>query len=74
MNSPHSSPTPALTAALTPALTAALRVPAVTAVFWIVKVLTTGVGETTSDFLVKTYSPVLMVLLAWQVFSGALAS
>lgn len=74
MNSPHSSPssalTPTRTSARTTALTAALRVPAVTAVFWIVKVLTTGVGETTSDFLVKTYSPVLMVLLAGIVFAG----
>jgi uncharacterized membrane-anchored protein len=66
MNSPHSSP--ASTRA--PALTPALRVPAVTAVFWIVKVLTTGVGETTSDFLVKTYSPVLMVLLAGVIFAA----
>lgn len=50
-------------------LTTALRVPAVTAAFWIVKVLTTGVGETTSDFLVRTYSPVLMVLLAFVLFA-----
>jgi uncharacterized membrane-anchored protein len=63
-NSPQSSPTSLI------APNAALRVPAVTAVFWIVKVLTTGVGETTSDFLVKTYNPVLMVLLAGVIFVG----
>jgi uncharacterized membrane-anchored protein len=30
----------------------------VTAVFWIVKILTTGMGETTSDYLVRTLGPV----------------
>jgi uncharacterized membrane-anchored protein len=35
------------------------KVPEVTAWFWIVKVLTTGVGETTSDYLAKTLGPVV---------------
>jgi uncharacterized membrane-anchored protein len=51
------------------------KVPEVTAVFWIAKVLTTGMGETTSDFLVKTINPViavgigglaLVLALVWQ--------
>src|SRR4051812_40517990 len=37
------------------------RVPEVTAMFWVVKVLTTGMGETTSDFLVKRFPPELVV-------------
>ncbi|MFD9635311.1 COG4705 family protein [Streptomyces violascens] len=34
------------------------KVPAVTALFWIVKVLTTGMGETASDYLGRTLGPV----------------
>lgn len=49
------------------------RVPAVTAAFWLVKVLTTGVGETSSDYLVKTYNPVVMVLLAAVAFAVCFA-
>lgn len=37
------------------------RVPEPDAAFWVVKVLTTGMGETTSDFLVKTFAPELVV-------------
>lgn len=33
------------------------KVPRVTAVFWIVKILTTGMGETTSDYLARTLGP-----------------
>jgi uncharacterized membrane-anchored protein len=36
-------------------------VPEPDAAFWVVKVLTTGMGETTSDFLVKTFAPELVV-------------
>lgn len=39
------------------------KVPEVTAYFWIIKILTTGMGETTSDFLVTHIDPVLGVLL-----------
>ncbi|WP_329459101.1 COG4705 family protein [Streptomyces sp. NBC_01497] len=39
--------------------TGAIKVPAVAAVFWVVKILTTGMGETTSDFLAKTLGPVV---------------
>ncbi|MGN6324549.1 COG4705 family protein [Pseudolysinimonas sp.] len=45
-----------------------LRVPELTALFWVVKLLTTGVGETASDFLVKTLDPVPVVLAAAVVF------
>lgn len=40
------------------------RVPDPTALFWALKLLTTGVGEVASDFLVKTFDPVPVVLLA----------
>ncbi len=39
------------------------KVPEVTAYFWILKVLTTGMGETTSDFLVTHIDPIIGVLL-----------
>ncbi len=40
------------------------KVPEVTALFWIVKVLSTGMGETTSDFFVRLIDPVLAVSIA----------
>ncbi len=40
------------------------RVPEPSASFWLVKILTTGMGETTSDFLVKTFAPELVVPVA----------
>ncbi|MEP6481469.1 MAG: hypothetical protein ABJA94_05610 [Rhodoglobus sp.] len=46
------------------------RVPEVTVAFWVLKLLTTGIGETTSDFFVKTFDPVPVVLLAAVVFIG----
>jgi uncharacterized membrane-anchored protein len=42
---------------------AASKVPEVSAYFWITKVLTTGMGETTSDFLVTWLDPVIAVAL-----------
>lgn len=42
----------------------AKKVPELTAYFWIVKVLTTGMGEATSDYFVHTYDPYLVVVLA----------
>ena len=42
----------------------AKKVPELTVYFWIVKVLTTGMGETTSDYFVHTYDPYLVVILA----------
>jgi uncharacterized membrane-anchored protein len=37
------------------------KVPEVTIFFWIIKILTTGMGETTSDFLVKSIDPIIAV-------------
>ncbi|MEZ0068108.1 putative membrane-anchored protein [Streptacidiphilus sp. MAP12-20] len=48
------------------------KVPEVTALFWIIKVLTTGMGETTSDFLVKRYDPQLTVAAAGVVLAISL--
>lgn len=54
----------------------AKKVPELTVYFWIVKVLTTGMGEATSDYFVHTFDPYLVVFggaavlalaLAWQV-------
>jgi uncharacterized membrane-anchored protein len=40
------------------------KVPEVTVYFWIIKLLTTGMGETTSDYLVHQLNPLLAVALA----------
>ena len=40
-----------------------LRVPEITAYFWIIKGLSTAMGESTSDYLVHVMPPVLAVLL-----------
>jgi uncharacterized membrane-anchored protein len=40
-----------------PALRALSKVPEITAMFWVVKVLTTGMGETASDFLFQNLPP-----------------
>ncbi len=40
------------------------KVPELTVYFWVVKVLTTGMGEATSDYFVHTYDPYLVVILA----------
>jgi uncharacterized membrane-anchored protein len=49
------------------------KVPEITALFWIVKVLTTGMGETTSDFFVLNFDPIVAVLVGFVVFAAALA-
>lgn len=48
------------------------KVPQITALFWTVKVLTTGMGETTSDFLVRRIDPVLAVGVGFAAFVLAL--
>lgn len=50
----------------------ALRVPRITAYFWVIKGLSTAMGEVTSDYLVHAMSPVLAVLLGFVGFWGAL--
>lgn len=49
------------------------RVPQLTVLFWVTKLLTTGVGETTSDYFVRRFDAVLVVLLAAAVFAVCFA-
>ena len=51
---------------------AVVKVPEITAVFWIVKVLTTGMGEATSDFLVHRMPPPVAVLIGLAALVAAL--
>ena len=39
------------------------KVPELTVYFWVIKVLTTGMGEATSDYFVHTYDPYVVVVL-----------
>jgi uncharacterized membrane-anchored protein len=56
-----------------PRLTTALsKVPEVTVIFWVTKVLTTGMGETASDFLVRRINPFVAVALGAVAFAVAL--
>jgi uncharacterized membrane-anchored protein len=50
------------------------KVPEVTAVFWVVKVLTTGTGESTSDFLAQRLGPFPAVALAGVALVTALGA
>ncbi len=51
----------------------ALRVPEISVYFWIAKGLSTALGESTSDFLVRTIHPVPAVLVGFAGFVVALA-
>ena len=55
----------------------AKKVPELTIYFWVIKILTTGMGEATSDFFVHRYDPYLVVALGaaalalsliWQLY------
>ncbi|HEX2911489.1 MAG TPA: hypothetical protein VH186_11830 [Chloroflexia bacterium] len=48
------------------------KVPEVTVLFWVIKLLSTGMGETTSDFLVKEINPIIGVMLGGAGFVAAL--
>ncbi|MBF4461390.1 MULTISPECIES: hypothetical protein [unclassified Rathayibacter] len=50
----------------------ASTVPEATALFWILKVLTTGMGETASDFLATAFDPVIVVGVTGLAFLAAL--
>src|SRR5450631_3028469 len=52
---------------------AASRVPEVSVAFWFTKALTTGMGESTSDYLVHRLPPALAVVLGFIAFIAALA-
>jgi uncharacterized membrane-anchored protein len=51
----------------------ALRVPEITAYFWVVKGLSTAIGESTSDYLVHAMAPALAVVLGFIGFAVALS-
>ena len=38
------------------------KVPRITVYFWIIKILTTALGESTSDYLVHRFNPYLAVV------------
>ncbi len=61
--------TSSLRAGTAPART---RVPEPDAAFWVIKVVTTGMGETTSDYFVHTFAPELVVPVAFLVLIVAL--
>ncbi|MFE9809690.1 hypothetical protein [Streptomyces sp. NPDC005548] len=48
------------------------KVPEVTAYFWIIKLLTTDMGETASDYLAKVLNPVVAVGLGGFAFAASL--
>jgi uncharacterized membrane-anchored protein len=56
-----------------PALGAACKVPEITALFWIIKVLTTAQGEAVADFLYFRYGPVITGTLGTVGLAAALA-
>jgi len=48
------------------------KVPEVTIIFWITKILTTGMGETTSDYLAHQMDPVIAVIIGGIALAAAL--
>jgi uncharacterized membrane-anchored protein len=51
---------------------AAVKVPEVTLYFWVVKLLTTAMGEAVSDYLVNDWNKYLGVLIGFVVFAVAM--
>lgn len=49
------------------------RVAQVSLAFWVIKILTTGMGETLADYLDHRYSPILVVVISGLVLTGAIA-
>ncbi|MFG2957957.1 hypothetical protein ACGF5O_30115 [Streptomyces sp. NPDC048291] len=58
---------------LTPDRQLVNKVPEVTVYFWIIKVLTTGMGETASDLLARTFGPIPAVALGGLALVTSLA-
>lgn len=50
-----------------------VKVPQVSTIFWIAKILTTGLGETSSDFLVKSLEPLIVIPVTAAALALALA-
>src|SRR5215469_11381831 len=57
---------------LEPVRYAASKVPLITAYLWIIKLLSTAMGEATSDYMVRTINPVTAVLLGFTGFAIAM--
>jgi uncharacterized membrane-anchored protein len=51
---------------------AVVKVASVTVFFWVIKILTTAMGEAISDYLVHSYSPYLAVMAGFVLFVAAL--
>jgi uncharacterized membrane-anchored protein len=49
------------------------KVPEVTLIFWVAKILTTGMGETTSDFLNHQFDPKITVVASGLVLAAVMA-
>jgi uncharacterized membrane-anchored protein len=49
-----------------------VSVPEITAYFWVLKALSTAMGESTSDYLVHAIAPVVAVMLGFVAFVAAL--
>jgi uncharacterized membrane-anchored protein len=56
-----------------PARAGLVRVPAITVWFWLVKILTTGAGESTSDYLGRTYPHAIVAGVGVVALVGSLA-
>jgi len=61
-----------MTTAIDPARRALAKVPEITALFWVVKILTTAMGESTSDFLNQELGPAIAVPLMLILLGVAL--
>lgn len=48
------------------------KVPKLTVYFWIIKIITTALGESTSDFMVNTISPYVAVMIGFIILVVAL--
>lgn len=44
------------------------KVPEITLIFWIIKLLTTAMGESTSDFMVHHFDPIIAVTIGFLAF------
>ncbi len=51
-----------------------VKVPEITIAFWVIKILTTGMGETTSDFFVRSFDPPPVVAAAGVVLAISLGA
>ena len=60
---PSASPTKLQSLSVLSTRETMIKVPAVTGLFWVLKLLTTATGETSSDFLVKTLDPAIAIPL-----------